>query len=223
MVPWGRTPRPGNLSMEPKAFALRFPPTTVAEWRVRRAPATRSGPAGAHSRTGKDRVALEVANAPIVRGRMRDEPGGPGRRRRQVRRPRAACVPGRRAAHRRGDRGQGGFDLARPPGRDGPRRGAPAPRLPHAAIEGRVAAARRPGAGTGDDTASHPSPQPRGAPRPERGLWCARSPVCGAAAKAGAAGPHFTPITMESGPARCSARVPRKPASRIQPMQSAAV
>lgn len=34
---------------------------------------------------------------------------------------------------------------------------------------------------------------------------------------------HLIPITMESGPARCSTRVLRNPASRIQPAQSAPV
>ncbi len=34
---------------------------------------------------------------------------------------------------------------------------------------------------------------------------------------------YLTPTTMESGPTRCSARVSRKPASAIQPRQSAAV
>ena len=34
---------------------------------------------------------------------------------------------------------------------------------------------------------------------------------------------YFTPMTIESGPIRCSARVLLNPASVIQPLQSAAV
>ncbi len=156
---------------------------------------------GAHSRTGKDRVGLESVNEPMVLGRARVDPGDTV----AVDGSCAVVVPragGRRAAHRRGDRGQGGFALARPPGRDGPRSGAPAPRLRHAAVGGRVAAVHRPGAGTGDDAASRPSSQPGGAPRPQHGLWCGRSPVRGAAAKTAAAGSHFRPTTTKSGPAR---------------------
>jgi hypothetical protein len=39
----------------------------------------------------------------------------------------------------------------------------------------------------------------------------------------GCATGYFTPMTIESGPIRCSARVVLNPASVIQPMQSAAV
>ncbi len=34
---------------------------------------------------------------------------------------------------------------------------------------------------------------------------------------------HLTPITMDSGPSKCSTRASRNPASFIQPMQSAPV
>jgi 2-keto-4-pentenoate hydratase/2-oxohepta-3-ene-1,7-dioic acid hydratase in catechol pathway len=45
----------------------------------------------------------------------------------------------------------------------------------------------------------------------------------GVGARARCATAYFTPMTIESGPIRCSARVLLNPASIIQPLQSAAV
>ena len=176
---------------------------------------------GAHSRTGKDRVGLESVNEPMVLGRVRVDPGDMV----AVDGSCAVVVPragGRRAAHRR-DRGQGGFALARPPGRDGPRRGAPAPRLRHAAVGARVAAAHRPGAGTGDDAASRPSSQPGGSAAPTtrpmaRPLARSRRGGKDRRGRVSLQADHH-----EIGPGQGSARVSRKPVSRIQPMRSAAV
>ena len=177
---------------------------------------------GAHSRTGKDRVGLESVNEPMVLGRVHVDPGDMV----AVDGSCAVVVPragGRRAAHRRGDRGQGGFALARPPGRDGPRCGAPAPRLRHAAVGGRVAAVHRPGAGTGDDAASRPSSQPAGSAAPTtrpmaRPLARSRRGGKDRRGRVSLQADHH-----EIGPGQGSARVSRKPVSRIQPMRSAAV
>ena len=74
--------------------------------------------------------------------------------------------------------------------------------------------------------ASRPTPRADGAPaagaRPLLPPY-ERGPETGRPADPGRRLGYLIPITMESGPTRCSARVSENPASSIQPMQSAAV
>ncbi len=61
--------------MEPRAFGLRFSTQNGGEVTDTPCVSYPIWSRGAHSRTGEDRVALEASNEPVVRGRVRVQPG----------------------------------------------------------------------------------------------------------------------------------------------------